>query len=415
MNNTSTSPDDVSPLTGVCSFQDIVSKLDALLYITVALLAIVGNIIVFLCYYKYKPLRGVTNIYILSLSASDLLVALLSVPFSFAVFLCSMEQIDEGEVGDLVYNIFDMVPSILSIYALVLVAVDRAIAITKPFLHRKYMNNKRATYNVILVWVYVFLLVSFRFLLDKMPFTLFIIIMAYAVPVLVMIISYMLMGRVAKKHAKELSLLDRTKSRLRCSSISCGNGVVASAYSNNSSTTVPARKHLDDSYTTTTRKSLSTQADASSIPLVSSYQDLQKGSGIVNRDDKKSFRQSMRRFSTANLRTRSTSLVNGLKLLKRELKAAFTLSLILSCFILSWTPFIALNIQLYCCPTCHIEYNMVKYFKMMHYTNSALNPILYILLNKQWRNAFFVVICKKRRSRRASSNLSDTVNTVAGW
>ena len=185
-------------------FQEPAGCISIHLHFTVSNL---GNTIVFVCYYKYRPLRSITNVYILSLSASDLLVAMLTVPYTFVIFVCKLQpQLADNQLQSVFYMMCDMVPSILSIYALALVAIDRGIAISKPFWHRKYMNNKRASLTVVFMWLFVFGLVSFLFVFDPAEFTLFIIIMAYALPVIIMIFCYGLMGLVAKRHAKELAL-----------------------------------------------------------------------------------------------------------------------------------------------------------------------------------------------------------------
>ncbi|XP_066914791.1 5-hydroxytryptamine receptor 1D-like [Clytia hemisphaerica] len=391
-----------------CKMNDFMSQADACLFIFISLAAIIGNLIVFICYYKYRPLRRITNVYILSLSASDLLVASLSVPYTFVIFVCKLQpQIAESELQSMFYLVCDMVPSILSIYALALVAVDRAIAISKPFWHRKYVNNRRASIIVFLMWIYVFGLVSCVFIIAPSEFTLFIIMTAYVLPVAMMVFSYVLMGFVAKKHAKELSSLERTKTRLRAGSV-C-NGSADNSISTNGTESPFLTPH-----------SYRRVSDNGASPLMSNnrrmvtYQEKHLGDRFQHRQYSW-FRSSVRRFSVANIRNRSSSIVSSVRVLKRELKAALTLSLILGCFILSWTPFIGLNIEYYRCSTCYIDPLLIKYFKMLHFTNSALNPVLFILLNKRWRSAFFIVIMR-RKNRRGLSITSEisTTSTIGG-
>jgi len=398
-NNFSSSPTNVTsnhPYDGACLFESIESRFDGFLFIFISCCAIVGNLTVFICYYKYKPLRRITNVYILSLSASDLLVACLTVPFSFAVFLCNLQmQLGEQEVQRMIYMICDMVPSILSIYALALVAIDRAIAIAEPFWHRKHVNNVRASITVVIMWLYVFALASFVFVVDATKFTLFIIIMVYALPVSIMIVSYLLMGCVAKRHSKELASLERTRTRLK-------NG--GSISKKNSVTSLSQADYLYN-----IEKTCQKPNDVG-LPLVSTYNEKESGNRISRQNSW--FKSSVPRFSAARIRTRSSSLVNSIRILKRELKAATTLSLILGCFIISWTPFIALNIEYYRCNAqCIINFDLVKYFKLLHYTNSALNPLLFMLLNKRWRSAFQIVILRRAKNYHATSETS----TMVGW
>lgn len=379
MNNTSS-------ISTSCTFESTLNKLDFFLYVFISLTAIIGNTIVFVCYFRYRILRNITNVFIISLSASDILVAVVSIPYSFGVFLCGVRPAkDHRKLGDLIYLVCDMLPSILSIYSLALVAIDRAIAIKKPFLHRRYFNRKTASISVGIMWIYTASLVSLIFAIEAGDFTLFIIFMSYVLPVLIMIVAYTVMGYVARKHATALNSLDRTANRLR------GESYVSSSLSNNNS---PEKISL-------------TVNGEHEYPLVSD--DRRRSNSIFS--GRSVLARSVRGFSASYTKARTAS-IGSLRCLKRELKAAVTLSLILSCFIVSWTPFMALNIENYRCPDCFISIDLVKYFKLLHYSNSAVNPILYILLNRRWRAAFRMAICCKREK----SHISEATHSeLFGW
>ena len=394
MNNSNETSSFGRVLLGSCVHPDgEINKFDGALFIIISFLAIVGNIIVFLCYSRYRVLRTITNVFIISLSASDLLVAIISIPYSFGVFVCSLyPDYQDEKLGTLIYLTCDMIPSILSIYSLTLVAVDRAIAISKPFFHSKNITRRTAWIAVACTWCFVSSLVSFLYVLDPPQFTLFIILMAYAIPVGIMIVSYLIMGFVAKKHASELSQLDKTISRLRADA---RNKQEASEAMNNNGSLLTEESHLNGYQFT---------------PLVVTYK--KNGSTeIVEKNQRNWFRKSVRRLSSLHVRPRTRTITHGMRTRRREMKAALTLSMILSCFILSWTPFIALNIEYFRCPNCRIDHRVTKYFKLLHYTNSALNPILYILLNKRWRAAFKKVVCFKMNN----SHDSDATTELFGW
>ena len=372
--------------------------------------------------------------YILSLAASDILVAVLCVPYTFVVFVCKLQpQISEDRLQSVFYMVCDMVPSILSIYALALVAVDRAMAISKPFWHLKYVNNKRAFASVIIMWIFVFGLVSFLFVIDdNVHFTLFIIIMAYVVPVTIMVVCYVVMGIIAKHHSKELTSLEKTRTRLM---------------RNDSGRKEPGHHSSHSEAKQTVVKYDEQQDKVSSIPLLietsngsgdesrdrlctsTSFLDNNNNNSKINshlaKDNPRRlhrqnswFKSSMFQFSVARIRTRSSSIANGIRALKRELKAALTLSLILGCFILSWTPFIGLNIEYFRCPECPVNFDLIKYFKMLHFTNSALNPLLFILLNKRWRSAFFKVVLRRKTRHGTTHSMvseSSTTTVTSAW
>ena len=144
-------------------------------------------------------------------------------------------------------------------------------------------------------------------------------------------------------------------------------------------------------YSKQTRKSLDINGlpvqkesrNGSSSPFLRRFRGSSKGSdtnspSVIrrNREKQKRQEQKIRRF-------------------KKELRAAKVVGLIMGTFLTCWMPFmffIVLNI-------------LGKPFKMillviaidLHYLNSAINPILYVLLNKVYRNAVMKVLKKIKR------------------
>lgn len=70
-----------------------------------------------------------------------------------------------------------------------------------------------------------------------------------------------------------------------------------------------------------------------------------------------------------------------------ELKAAKTLGVVIGAFIVCWSPFFGLNLGYYIC-RCAPPPLVVSAAKWMHYGNSVLNPLIYGLMNKDFRYAF---------------------------
>ena len=349
---------------GRCDFSDVESRFDAFLYLSIAIIALFENITISVCYFRYRPLRNATNLCLISLTASDILVATLSIPLTFAVYLCKLRpSIDKRHIGDFIYLICDMLPSILSIYSLSLVAIDRMVAVTSPYTYAKYVTQKSAMISVATMWIFVTFLVSLILVFKRYQFTLFIVFMSYIIPVTIMVISFSIIGYIAKKHAKAINEWDKIGYRLKKES---------RTFTYNGDTFPSAENELK-------------QHRISSHGLITelSIEDEEEW----HAENKKNY-------------------------LWRELKAAFRLLLLLSVFIVAWTPFMALNIEHYRCHNCHIDVRLLKYFKMLHYLNSALNPLLYICLNKRWRAAFLMAVCHPMSNSRASEN---TITTSRDW
>ncbi|XP_071792580.1 dopamine receptor 1-like [Asterias amurensis] len=71
----------------------------------------------------------------------------------------------------------------------------------------------------------------------------------------------------------------------------------------------------------------------------------------------------------------------------RDNKAAVTLGIIMGCFVICWLPFFIGNIINPLCNNC-IDVAYTKAFTWLGYSNSALNPFLYVMFNREIRGAF---------------------------
>lgn len=72
---------------------------------------------------------------------------------------------------------------------------------------------------------------------------------------------------------------------------------------------------------------------------------------------------------------------------KKELKATKTLAVVIGAFLVCWSPFFGLNLTYYICE-CPPSPVIVAIAKWAHYGNSCLNPLIYGVMNKEFRRAF---------------------------
>ena len=273
-----------------------------------------------------------------------------------------------------------MLPSVLSIYSLTLISMDRAFAVAMPYYHGHYVNHRRAFVVVMILWTMSICVVGLLFIVESKVFTLIAIVVAYVIPVSIMVVSYSVVGLVANRHAKRLNRLDRTTIRLRQST------------------------HEDQ---------------------VIKFADVAKSENDLNGEIHENKGRSLSKIDIANSRqdplvgpassiyTKKAFMHLGIKYFWREVRGALKLSFILFCFVTLWTPFMALNIEYFRCLNSGkepgITLDMVKYFKLLHYSNSALNPVLYLMLNKSWKTAFKLTMCCKDDKRRVA------LKSVIGW
>jgi hypothetical protein len=87
--------------------------------------------------------------------------------------------------------------------------------------------------------------------------------------------------------------------------------------------------------------------------------------------------------------------------IKRERKAAKTLGIIMSCFILCWLPFFIMQIIKSVCKECSlIDEPVVTVLTWLGYMNSLLNPIIYTIFSPDFREAFGKILFGKYRKKK---------------
>ena len=80
--------------------------------------------------------------------------------------------------------------------------------------------------------------------------------------------------------------------------------------------------------------------------------------------------------------------------LKREIRTATTIAFVIGFFFVSWTPFFVSNVVLaYCPPTvCPFNWAMTLLVKFLHFSNSAVNPIVYGVRIPEFRKTFKFIL-----------------------
>ncbi|GMT07043.1 hypothetical protein PENTCL1PPCAC_29217, partial [Pristionchus entomophagus] len=119
---------------------------------TVPILAVFGNALVMIAVWKERSLQTVTNLLIVSLAVSDLLVALFVM--SFGIYF----QVNDFKwgLGPFVCNLYlasDVMCSTASILNLLAISLDRFMAISHPIVYAQHgMRSSRALIMISIVW-----------------------------------------------------------------------------------------------------------------------------------------------------------------------------------------------------------------------------------------------------------------------
>ncbi|XP_078610563.1 allatostatin-A receptor-like isoform X1 [Branchiostoma floridae x Branchiostoma japonicum] len=116
----------------------------------IVLLGVVGNLLVIIVILKGRQLRSTTNAFILNLSISDFLFIVCTVPFTLVI------QLDQtwifGDVWCKVMHYSTYVSCLLSIYTMVVMSIDRYLAIVYPLSSVRYRRVRYAGMVVGAMW-----------------------------------------------------------------------------------------------------------------------------------------------------------------------------------------------------------------------------------------------------------------------
>lgn len=112
---------------------------------------VVGNLFVIAAVYYERPLRKMTcNYYIVSLAVSDLVLGALIVPFS-ALYEVTGEWVF-GDIWCTVWLSLDVLATTSSILGLMVISVDRYLAVTRPLNYYRYSSTKFVLIAVAGLW-----------------------------------------------------------------------------------------------------------------------------------------------------------------------------------------------------------------------------------------------------------------------
>lgn len=111
-------------------------------------------------------------------------------------------------------------------------------------------------------------------------------------------------------------------------------------------------------------------------------------------------------------RRRSPVTVNTVA---NEQKASKVLGIVFSTFVVCWTPFFILNIVFAACPWCPVSSNIVDTSLWLGYVSSTINPIIYTIFNRTFKEAFVKILlcrCVFRKKRYSHARIYRYVDNL---
>lgn len=424
--------------------------LKSFIILTIIGFSVINNVLVIISVVLYRRLRHINNYFLVSLAFADLFVALFAMTFKATVEITGRWNFSFSMCD--FWNSMDVHASTVSTLHLCCISVDRYYAIARPLQYHMVITVRVACLMIALAWILptaisflpIFLgwYTTAEFLEERYHHPdecLFVVNKTYAflsssltfwLPVLVMITLYYRIYKEAKRHR---AAIRRHSIPMACHNTlvipsACAIGVVTpSSYSLNimigssklgdktgqqpnftgggrrastSSSSFP-RKKPDG---TTARRN--SAADGQKTEKESPNPSPVRSSGSSSRPSDGSV-WSRDRVATSIITTSSrasTSAKSGSLAAERravrsanwrkEHKAFVTLGLVMGAFLLCWLPFFLWYlVSTICGNSCPPSPDIVVAILFwIGYFNSTLNPIIYVMTNHEFKEAFTNII-----------------------
>ncbi|XP_041661892.1 trace amine-associated receptor 1-like [Cheilinus undulatus] len=212
---------DIHPCYEISDFSYILTKspsiICVLLYLFLFLLSLVtvcGNLLVMISIMYFTQLRSPTNYLILSLAVADLLVGVLVFPLSMAFSLSSC--LYQEDLICKVRNSFDVSLSGCSILNLCCISIDRYYAVCQPLTYKAKINHHVTVVMILISWggsaligIGVLIAGLYNTCVDSCFLDMVMVntvgpILAFYLPVIIMLCIYLKIFLVALKQARRI-------------------------------------------------------------------------------------------------------------------------------------------------------------------------------------------------------------------
>ena len=327
----------------------------AVCFAFVSFATVTGNILLFYTILSSALLRTATNSLLLSLATADLVAGSVMIPLYVHLYATGRETGDStARTLCLVRKFLFLLTSGASITSLSVVSVDRMFAVSRPFVYARIMNAKVVTSIIITVWSICLTLTSCAVFIpirswDTILATcgpgvprisyLAITPVLFYLPGVAILLSYIKIFTIARVHRRKITVQNEPSCQPQSVNVIEMSNMGEESVANGRPRTIT----------------------------------------LTNSSSKKTSSTRVKRMS----KIRNT--------LSNDLKAAKTVSILVGLFLICWLPVASFYLYLSSTGTDANSNKKLAYlhdaFMFLSFLNAAVDPILYIFLNKEIKRA----------------------------
>ncbi|XP_008319147.1 5-hydroxytryptamine (serotonin) receptor 2C, G protein-coupled-like 1 [Cynoglossus semilaevis] len=394
----------------------------ALLILIIIALTVGGNILVILAVSLEKKLQNATNFFLRSLAVADMLVGILVMPVSLLNILYDYVWPLPSALCP-IWIYLDVLFSTASIMHLCAISLDRYVAIRNPIEHSRFNSRTKAMIKIAAVWTISIgvsmpipviglhnqdkVFVNGSCVLNEERFMLIGSFVAFFIPLVIMVVTYCLTIQVLQRQAT-VFLCENKTSQQPLETPAPTNKLQPPARTFDT-LTLPNSQDPKPFPPQSRRNTLSfikgaepsvllSPSPSDSISIIPSSEAASQLSSPVT--------GSSRGDSSGHGRR------GMMQAIKNERRASKVLGIVFFLFLIMWCPFFITNVTFVLCRSSCDESllnDLLNVFVWVGYISSGVNPLVYTLFNKTYRNAFSSYI---RCQYRIGANVGQACRTL---
>ncbi|XP_019632066.1 PREDICTED: alpha-2B adrenergic receptor-like [Branchiostoma belcheri] len=390
---------------------------------TVMVMIIVGNILVCIAVVTERKLRHPQNWFLVSLAASDLLVGTLIMPFALAYELLGTWTF--GSVWCEIWLAMDVFACTASIFNLCLIALERYRCVVNPTAYSSPTINRRQGFLIAGAYITAAAIsvpplfgweepheqhgaVPVCPLHQSLGYVAFSATASFYIPLIVMVVAYICLIVATRAHLRKKKMTvcppatpvaSRQRTPLVTPKMMIKKKKTADV------TNAKNVKHLKPPQMIRMQ-----QFDAPAQQLaVSPMCAIETEDSSLQAQAQSNCIKVLQRVGTKlelqfdrNRKEECSPGQERLKILQsKERRFTLIIGLVMGAFIVCWYPFFQLYPIVVACKSCRVPDVVFKFCFWIGYCNSAANPVIYTIFNKDFRNAFLrIITCGLRNSRK---------------